>query len=50
MPLDAKPSQRLSMLFLDQPCWMIEPLADELNYSIPSVRRFLAEVQNSLPL
>jgi len=44
MPLDAKPSQRLSMLFLDQPCWMIEPLADELNYSILSVRRFLAEV------
>lgn len=43
MPLDAKPSQRLSMLFLDQPCWMIKPLAGELNYSIPSVRRFLAE-------
>jgi len=44
MPLDAKPSQRLSRLFLDQPCWLIEPLADELNYSILSVRRFLAEV------
>lgn len=44
MPLHAKPSQRLSMLFRDHPCWMIEPLAGELNYSIPSVRRFLAEV------
>lgn len=44
MPFDVKPSQRLSTLFLDQPCWMIEPLAAELRYSIPSVRRFLAEV------
>ena len=44
MPFDAKPSQRLSTLFLEQPCWMIEPLAAELRYSIPSVRRFLAEV------
>ena len=44
MPFDTKPSQRLSTLFLEQPCWMIEPLAAELRYSIPSVRRFLAEV------
>ena len=44
MPSDVKPSQRLSTLFLDQPCWMIDPLAAELRYSIPSVRRFLAEV------
>ena len=44
MPLDTKPSQRLSTLFLEQPCWMIEPLAAELRYSIPSVRRFLTEV------
>lgn len=44
MPLNPKPSQRLSTLFLEQPCWMIEPLAAELRYSIPSVRRFLAEV------
>ena len=44
MPLDSKPSQRLSALFVEQPCWMIEPLAAELHYSIPSIRRFLAEV------
>jgi hypothetical protein len=44
MPLDAKPAQRLSALFLEQPCWMIAPLAAELRYSIPSVRRFLVEV------
>ena len=44
MPLDTKPSERISTLFLDQPCWMIEPLAAELRYSIPSVRRFLTQV------
>ncbi len=44
MPLDSNPAQCVSTLFLQQPCWMIEPLADELRYSIPSVRRFLAEV------
>jgi len=44
MPLDTKPSKRLSTLFLKQPCWKIEPLAVELRYSIPSVRRFLTEV------
>ncbi len=44
MPLKPKPSERLSALFLEQPCWRIEPLAAELTYSIPSVRRFLAEV------
>jgi hypothetical protein len=44
MPLDTKPSERLSALFFEQPCWMIEVLAAELRYSIPSVRRFLTEV------
>jgi hypothetical protein len=44
MPLNPRPSERLSTLFLEQPCWRIEPLAAELSYSIPSVRRFLAEV------
>jgi len=44
MPSSPKPSERLSTLFLEQPCWRIEPLACELSYSIPSVRRFLAEV------
>lgn len=44
MPVDSKPSERLSTLFLEQPCWRIEPLAAELSYSIPSVRRFLAQL------
>jgi len=35
-------NQQLATLFTKQPCWMIEPLATELNYSIPSVRRFLS--------
>jgi transposase len=43
MPTDAKPIQRLISLFAEQPCWMIAPLASELQYSIPSVRRFLSE-------
>ncbi len=44
MSSQTKPTRRLSTLFVEQPCWMIEPLAAELRYSIPSVRRFLAEV------
>jgi hypothetical protein len=44
MPLKPEPAQRLSTLFLERPCWMIEPLAVQMRYSIPSVRRFLAEV------
>ena len=35
--------QRLTALFDEQPCWMIQPLAETLNYSIVSVRRFLAK-------
>lgn len=38
-----EPMQRLCSLFKEKPCWMIEPLASELEYSIPSVRRFLKE-------
>lgn len=37
------PSQRLVSLFAQTPCWMIQPLAAKMHYSIPSVRRFLAE-------
>lgn len=44
MPSIVKQQQHLISLFTEQPCWMIEPLAIELQYSIPSVRRFLAEV------
>jgi hypothetical protein len=36
--------QHLSSLFEKEPCWMIEPLAAELEYSIRSVQRYLAEV------
>ena len=44
MSIREKPNQRLVSLFHEQSCWMIEPLAAEMKYSIPSVRRFLAEV------
>lgn len=36
--------QRLTALFDQQPCWMIQPLGQQLKYSIVSVRRFLAQV------
>lgn len=36
--------KQISTLFATQPCWMIESLAAELKYSIPSVRRFLVTV------
>lgn len=44
MPHDPRPIERLSSLFTKEPCWKIEPLAIELSYSVPSVRRFLAEL------
>lgn len=44
MSIREKPNQRLVSLFHEQSCWMIEPLAAEMKYSIPSVRRFLAEL------
>jgi hypothetical protein len=34
--------EKLYSLFEKQPCWMIEPLAAAMAYSITSVRRFLA--------
>ena len=37
------PKQHLVSIFTETPCWMIKQLADEMEYSIPSVRRFLAE-------
>ena len=36
--------QHMVSLFAQQPCWMIEPLAADLKYSVPSTRRFLSEV------
>jgi hypothetical protein len=41
-PTDAH--QTMISLFGRQPCWMIAPLAKQLNYSVPSVRRFLVQV------
>jgi len=41
---NVQPGQRLASLFAKHPCWTIESLAEELNYSIPSVRRFLTQV------
>jgi len=34
-------TQILNSAFKNQKCWMIEPLAQQMNYSTPSVRRFL---------
>jgi hypothetical protein len=39
----AQTKQHLIALFAEQPCWMIEPLAAQLRYSIPSIRRFLLQ-------
>ncbi len=36
--------QKLSLVFEKQQCWRIEQLAAELEYSVPSVRRFLSTV------
>jgi len=44
MTTSLSPTQRLVSLFGQNLCWMIQPLAAEMQYSIPSVRRFLAEV------
>ncbi len=44
MPAASRVNEQLTTLFTKQPCWMIEPLAAELKYSIPSVRRFLTAV------
>jgi hypothetical protein len=41
MSAKTHPKRCLTSLFSQQPCWQIEPLAVEMNYSIPSVRRFL---------
>ena len=37
-------NEQITALFTKQLCWTIEPLAAELKYSIPSVRRFLTAV------
>lgn len=37
------PNQKLVSAFQENKCWLIQPLAERMNYSIPSVRRFLAQ-------
>ena len=44
MPPDSIESRSMLDLFNKWPCWTIQSLAVEMNYSIPSVRRFLAEI------
>ena len=34
---------RLTALFEQQPCWMIDPLSQKIDYSVASTRRFLAQ-------
>lgn len=41
--MDKIPSQRLASAFKTKKCWMIQPLAEKIDYSIPSARRFLAK-------
>lgn len=38
------PQEKLVSLFSQQSCWMIKPLATAIGYSVPSTRRFLAEI------
>ncbi|MFZ4779036.1 MAG: hypothetical protein ACOYM3_27025 [Terrimicrobiaceae bacterium] len=44
MVVNSPTIQKLSSAFEKQPCWKIEPLATELEYSVPSVRRFLRAI------
>ena len=37
-------AQRLTDLFGRQPCWQITPLSQQLDYSVVSMRRFLADL------
>jgi len=38
------PIQQLTALFQKQPCWRIQPLGQQLQYSLVSVRRLLAKI------
>lgn len=44
MSTEMDTTQRLVSAFKRQKCWLIEPLAEQINYSIPSARRFLAKI------
>ena len=41
--MDKMVNQRLIQAFQIKKCWLIQALAEQLGYSIPSVRRFLAK-------
>jgi hypothetical protein len=43
MPMDKMVNQRLIAAFKIKKCWLVQALAEQLGYSIPSVRRFLAK-------
>lgn len=43
MPVLSTLQQHIVSLFDQRPCWMIDPLATELGYSVCSTRRFLSE-------
>ena len=38
------PRQQVASLFAKHPCWRIEPLSSELEYSVPSIRRYLKQL------
>lgn len=44
MSTENSADQKLTSVFGVQKCWMIAPLAQQMEYSIPAVRRFLAKV------
>jgi len=44
MSTEMNTTQKLISAFNRQKCWMIKPLAEQINYSIPSTRRFLAKI------
>jgi hypothetical protein len=43
MDIATKAVERLTALFEQQPCWMIDPLSRQMDYSVPSTRRFLSQ-------
>jgi hypothetical protein len=43
MSAPSKAIEGMLALFEQRPCWKISPLAEELQYAVPSVRRFLAQ-------
>jgi len=44
MPANTDTISQMALLFEQQPCWTIKPLSEQLQYSIPSIRRFLSQV------